>query len=610
MPGGGCPGLDLHFWRKICRSCRCSKDAHDVQDDELPGWAQFELLGNPKPKRAPAVVLKIRGIADEPVKLDWVPPDISSDMVSDYMSCLGGDLAPVVGSEGAAKRRQQLRRQIPLHDIRSDLCCHTLTPQEQTRQREYVSRIKSHAVGQGNIVRIGTIKKGDVLSINAENSQPAKSYSLPLKVSSVSDGVKYSNVPKSTSDKLLVLDNMGNVINKSGHLLDYMHSSLLSPVVKQKLSAMNIESDRIKSAVEHGPVYDKLFKHLKHLNFSVDRDVYLCPIRRFRFEYNTNPKFKDETAAFAESQGAKAMTTCNALNNNAGFPVDSFPSQHSYPQKGTIFAPNGEIWGWSSTDSVGPSYAPPPLPNYNTHPQNVVKNMARSHNANPEFAETSRIQSQIGAMTENVGNMTLMGSETCDSNGDVPCQRCRRPIQQGDVAVKAQRAGENASWHPQCFACFKCDQLLADLVYFYHKGEIYCARDLAQALKIMRCAACDELIFSKVYTMAEDRVFHETHFCCYHCDSPMGNQHYVPDDKTGLPICLSCYDHYHAQVCRLCKMSIGPQQQGVSWSSLHWHSTCFFCSNQLCRKSMLHTKFVVKQDMPFCSAACVRTLIN
>lgn len=49
--GPSCPGLDLHFWRKVCRSCHCSKDVHDVQDDDLSGWAQFELLGTAKPKK-------------------------------------------------------------------------------------------------------------------------------------------------------------------------------------------------------------------------------------------------------------------------------------------------------------------------------------------------------------------------------------------------------------------------------------------------------------------------------------------------------------------------------------------------------------------------------
>lgn len=42
----------MHFWRKVCRACHCSKDVHDVQDDDLSGWAQFELLGTAKPKKA------------------------------------------------------------------------------------------------------------------------------------------------------------------------------------------------------------------------------------------------------------------------------------------------------------------------------------------------------------------------------------------------------------------------------------------------------------------------------------------------------------------------------------------------------------------------------
>ncbi|PBC34210.1 Testin [Apis cerana cerana] len=36
-----CPGLDLHFWRKICKNCKCNKDDHDVDDDDFP---QFDLL--------------------------------------------------------------------------------------------------------------------------------------------------------------------------------------------------------------------------------------------------------------------------------------------------------------------------------------------------------------------------------------------------------------------------------------------------------------------------------------------------------------------------------------------------------------------------------------
>ncbi|EZA47582.1 Testin [Ooceraea biroi] len=42
-----CPGLDLHFWRKICKNCKCGRDDHDVSDDEFP---QFDLLFGPSGK--------------------------------------------------------------------------------------------------------------------------------------------------------------------------------------------------------------------------------------------------------------------------------------------------------------------------------------------------------------------------------------------------------------------------------------------------------------------------------------------------------------------------------------------------------------------------------
>jgi hypothetical protein len=32
-----------------------------------------------------------------------------------------------------------------------------------------------------------------------------------------------------------------------------------------------------------------------------------------------------------------------------------------------------------------------------------------------------------------------------------------------------------------------------DLIYFYHKGEVYCGRHYAELLNIPRCIACDEV---------------------------------------------------------------------------------------------------------------------
>lgn len=47
-----CTGLDLHFWRKACRICKCRGDQHDCNDDDLAGFMQFEILGQKRSKPA------------------------------------------------------------------------------------------------------------------------------------------------------------------------------------------------------------------------------------------------------------------------------------------------------------------------------------------------------------------------------------------------------------------------------------------------------------------------------------------------------------------------------------------------------------------------------
>lgn len=56
----------------------------------------------------------------------------------------------------------------------------------------------------------------------------------------------------------------------------------------------------------------------------------------------------------------------------------------------------------------------------------------------------------------------------------------------------ASRAGHGVCWHPPCFICTVCNELLVDLIYFYQDGKIYCGRHHAECLK-PRCAACDEV---------------------------------------------------------------------------------------------------------------------
>lgn len=70
--------------------------------------------------------------------------------------------------------------------------------------------------------------------------------------------------------------------------------------------------------------------------------------------------------------------------------------------------------------------------------------------------------------------------------------QCNEKIPGGDMALFAPRAGSEHCWHPSCFCCSTCNELLIDLIYFYHNGRIYCGRHHAELLK-PRCSACDQV---------------------------------------------------------------------------------------------------------------------
>lgn len=71
--------------------------------------------------------------------------------------------------------------------------------------------------------------------------------------------------------------------------------------------------------------------------------------------------------------------------------------------------------------------------------------------------------------------------------------QCHGAIHASELAVYASRSKPGTVWHPACFTCCVCVELLVDLVYFYGKdGELYCGRHHAETLK-PRCCACDEV---------------------------------------------------------------------------------------------------------------------
>lgn len=60
----------------------------------------------------------------------------------------------------------------------------------------------------------------------------------------------------------------------------------------------------------------------------------------------------------------------------------------------------------------------------------------------------------------------------------------------------APKFGEDVAWHPACFVCTDCREMLVDLTYCVHDDLLYCERHYAEQLK-PRCAGCDEVRMRK-----------------------------------------------------------------------------------------------------------------
>ncbi|KAI9583466.1 hypothetical protein GQX74_005214 [Glossina fuscipes] len=178
---------------------------------------------------------------------------------------------------------------------------------------------------------------------------------------------------------------------------------------------------------------------------------------------------------------------------------------------------------------------------------------------------------------------------------------CNEQLSPGDIVVFAQRVGAQICWHPACFVCCVCKELLMDLIYFHRNGNLYCGRHHAETQK-PRCSACDEIIFSDECTEAEGRTWHMKHFACFECERQLGGQRYIMRD--GKPYCLKCFDTMFAEYCDYCGDVIGVDQGQMSHDGQHWHATdqCFSCCT--CRCSLLGRPFLPRRGTIYCSIAC------
>ncbi|XP_058790239.1 testin [Phymastichus coffea] len=698
-----CPGLDLHFWRKICKNCKCRGDNHDVDDEDFP---QFELLFGPGLKRKSnrSVVLKVNNKKQvkQETPFEWVPPDITKELAEDYMNALPSNKLPIKGSTGAALRRQQLQKQLPLHDI-DYKACDNLSEQEKQEFNKYLDNLKKSA-GQGKVSKLTTIKPFDksfMTPVNATDVQqfsPQHSQSLMNPNAKLNLRTPSSFIPKNLQVPLIsnlpnFHGNVGPIISSTPCTKDVIQVQSLQaqsePYFKQpeyesalknsnqpnetcsapqnnnelqfnssiKKSNKNWESNPICHGIEHvqhssiiaseeypqtSQPYQSVHLNNKNPNMRTDiiqnlellkgksisagilqqtvssKDLLLPSSMRANKIKGGN---SNETR-FLDSHNEVGNQSSNKDDCAAGFVSSNIESIRHYPLifNSLEIANNPEISKSFGNKTKYPNHEyqvpsnPPTSPTKHLNAElntslPIQSNVIHSELLNnPIFPENS-----VNALIvhQNLDNISQLQNEmeglTMNANKIYQCHNCQENIHCGDVVVTAEKIKE-AAWHPGCFVCSACNELLVDLVYFSHKDKLYCARDFAEYLDIPRCFACDELIFVREYTVAEGHNYHVKHFCCWDCDIPLAERQYLTENDR--PVCLSCYQNNYAQTCNACNNVIAADQQGVTVKDLHFHVTenCFCCTT--CKKSLLGGKISVKENKLLCSKECIAEFLH
>ncbi|XP_050442097.1 testin isoform X2 [Adelges cooleyi] len=423
-------------------------------------------------------------------KFDWVPPNINKDLASEYMQLLPSNKLPISGSEGALYRRQQLERQVPLHDFNANVC-HELTAEEENAMSFYLEDLKKNALGQGLIKKL------------ADNTNP-----LPL----------FKNL---------------------------------------NLAPKPFKKNQLSEDEEFPPPPPEL--------------LYPCTTdlkTPHTFIQNKNYSKGDNMSDLTEA--------CNPLDN----------VNNNTTETGSTVLPAKQ-----SLNTLTP-YSP----------QQLVSHHAQNDNFKPAPYDGN---SSIDILKNKKEFMPSHNDMYIVPEGrQLFCKQCNDNVYPGQVAVLAERTGKDVLWHPSCFVCTTCKELLVDLVYFFHQDNVYCGRHYAETLNIPRCLACDELIFLKEYTIAENHTFHVRHFCCFECDKPLAGLEYVQIENQ--PVCLDCYQFKYGKKCETCRKNIVAGDSRIGWKDLSWHESpaCFKCYQ--CYTSLLGKKFMVKDEKrPLCSRECV-----
>lgn len=206
-----------------------------------------------------------------------------------------------------------------------------------------------------------------------------------------------------------------------------------------------------------------------------------------------------------------------------------------------------------------------------------------------------------------------MGPTRIEPDSAILCAGCDNPIIGRIVSAMQQR------WHPQCFTCGVCNELLEHVSSYEHEGKPYCHLDYHDRFA-HKCHHCSTpIVDSRFITLNDEilgeRYYHELHFFCSECGDPFldpskssaaGTEFARGEEEgetnafvihKGHPYCERCHLRLHKPKCRACKLPI--PDVAVSAMGTKWHKECFVCER--CSCPFANNLFFPRDGKAFCT---------
>ncbi|WRT65392.1 uncharacterized protein IL334_002335 [Kwoniella shivajii] len=182
----------------------------------------------------------------------------------------------------------------------------------------------------------------------------------------------------------------------------------------------------------------------------------------------------------------------------------------------------------------------------------------------------------------------------------------------------------NQRWHPQCFMCAECGELLEHVSSYEWEGKAYCHLDFHDKFA-HKCHHCQTPIVDSRFVTLNDpvlgqRYYHELHFFCSECGDPFldpskssapGNENFGNGDaeedegetsafviQKGHPYCERCHLRLHKPRCKACSQPI--PDLAVNAMGAKWHQECFVCVQ--CHNEFANNLFFPKDGSAFCTS--------